>query len=159
MLCFGDPAGAQSALCRRLPLHLRRCVQEGGADLHGGQHPADAAVWHQHPHPVPLPQTLRQGVCQSVTLTVRAVCLSGCDGSVCALESPECSLCCLSAVCECGHGHADSGPVLLRDEPHGDGAGVGEGLAAGLRLPADGAGNQRPGRMGESSCLLSVYSL
>lgn len=62
-------------------------------------------------------------------------------------------------VCERGHGHADSGPVLLRDEPHGDGAGVGEGLAAGLRLPADGAGHQRPGRMGESSCLLSVYSL
>lgn len=44
MLCFGDPAGAQSALRRRLPLHLRRRVQEGGADLHGGQHPADAAV-------------------------------------------------------------------------------------------------------------------
>ena len=53
-------------------------------------------------------------------------------------------------MCERGHGHADSGPVLLRDEPHGDGAGVGARLAAGLRLPADGAGHQRPGRMGES---------
>ena len=60
------------------------------------------------------------------------------------------SVCCVvAAVCERGHGHADSGPVLLRDEPDGDGAGVGEGLAAGLRLPADGAGHQRPGRMGE----------
>lgn len=55
------PAGAQSALRRRLPLHLRRRVQEGGAALHGGQHPADAVLRRQHPHPVSLPPPLRQG--------------------------------------------------------------------------------------------------
>lgn len=77
----------------------------------------------------------------------------------CELDSSErfdsgitVSVCCVvSAVCVRGHGHADSGPLLLRDESHGDGDGVGERLAAGLRLPADGADHQRPGRMGKST--------
>lgn len=56
-----------------------------------------------------------------------------------------------SPVCESRHGHADAGPLLLRDEPHGHGAGAREGLAGGLRLPADGAAHQRPGGMGEAS--------
>lgn len=54
-------AGAQSTLRGRLPLHLRRRVQEGGAALHGGQHPAVAVLRRQHPHPVSLPQALCQG--------------------------------------------------------------------------------------------------
>ncbi|TDG99486.1 hypothetical protein EPR50_G00195200 [Perca flavescens] len=110
MLIASKFEGAQSTLCRRLSLYLRRCVQEGGDHLHGGQHPAGAVLRHQHPHPLSVPQTL----CQ---------------------------------VCERRHGHADPGPVLLRDESHGDGAGVRERLAARLSLPADGARHQRPGRM------------
>lgn len=73
MFYFGDPAGAQSALRRRLPLHLRRRVQEGRAHLHGGQHPADAVLRHQHPHPLSVPQTLCQGECQSVSQSVSAL--------------------------------------------------------------------------------------
>lgn len=72
---------------------------------------------------------------------------------------PPLSFCCaVSAVCECRHGHADPGPVLLRDESHGDGAGVRERLAARLSLPADGARHQRPGRMGRLSFNTSLHS-
>lgn len=65
----------------------------------------------------------------------------------------------VSAVRERQHGHADSGSLLLRDESHGDGPCSRERLVGGLGLPADGAGHQRPGRMGRlppfcsSSCL------
>lgn len=52
------------------------------------------------------------------------------------------------AVCECRHGHADTGTVLLRDEPDGDGAGATERFTGGLSLPADGTSDQRPRRMG-----------
>lgn len=54
----------------------------------------------------------------------------------------------VSAVRERQHGHADSGSLLLRDESHGDGPCSRERLVGGLGLPADGAGHQRPGRMG-----------
>lgn len=68
--------GAQSALRRRLPVHLRRRVQEGGAALHGGQHPADAVLRRQHPHPVSLPPPLRQGgVHHTITLHSQCVCV------------------------------------------------------------------------------------
>lgn len=62
-------------------------------------------------------------------------------------------------MCECGYGHADSGPVLLRAESDGDGSGDREGLAAGLSLPADGARHQEPGRMGERLFLFMELNL
>lgn len=53
--------GAVPAVRGRLPLHLRRCLQAGGAGCHGEEHPPHPQLRHQHPHPLPLPAAFCQG--------------------------------------------------------------------------------------------------
>lgn len=57
-------------------------------------------------------------------------------------------LCCFGAVCKCRYGHTDSGSVLLWAQSAGHGPGYREGFCTGISLPADGAAQQRPRRMG-----------